>query len=307
MDNASSRSYIGQNHARRRTMKQPDLGKKITELRKAKGLTQEELVDKCNISVRTLQRIEIGEVTPRIYTVKTILAALDFDLDTVSEVDERDAGGVASTLRKHILLEVDKDLTPEFLKDQLTIAWIAGVLYFLLGFFEGAAEVFRYQEHRLVFSEPIYIALKLSVLVAFVLFQRGFVVLGGIFDNYLLRIMSFLMIVGEVLITGYDIASVFYDATERGWVLGAESFSYGGILILYGISLRRLRTSLGSIARWAGLFEILAGCFFFTIVLGFIGFFVLMPAQLLEIISLYKGIDIIRLRQTADGTAVPSA
>lgn len=39
-------------------MKQPELGKKITELRKGKGLTQEELVDKCNISVRTLQRIE---------------------------------------------------------------------------------------------------------------------------------------------------------------------------------------------------------------------------------------------------------
>jgi len=36
-------------------MNQPDLGKKIAELRKAKGLTQEELVEKCNLSVRTLQ------------------------------------------------------------------------------------------------------------------------------------------------------------------------------------------------------------------------------------------------------------
>ena len=53
-------------------MKQPELGKKISELRKEKGLTQEELVDKCNISVRTLQRIESGEVTPRSYTLKTI-------------------------------------------------------------------------------------------------------------------------------------------------------------------------------------------------------------------------------------------
>jgi transcriptional regulator with XRE-family HTH domain len=46
-------------------MKQPDLGKRIAELRKAKGLTQEELVQKCHLSVRTLQRIESGEVTPR--------------------------------------------------------------------------------------------------------------------------------------------------------------------------------------------------------------------------------------------------
>jgi len=61
-------------------MNQPDLGKKIVELRKAKGLTQEELVEKCNLNVRTLQRIESGEVIPRSYTLKTIFTALDFNV-----------------------------------------------------------------------------------------------------------------------------------------------------------------------------------------------------------------------------------
>jgi transcriptional regulator with XRE-family HTH domain len=61
-------------------MKQPELGKKIAELRKAKGLTQEELVEKCNINVRTLQRIETGEATPRSYTIKMIFAALDYNI-----------------------------------------------------------------------------------------------------------------------------------------------------------------------------------------------------------------------------------
>ncbi len=54
-------------------MNQPELGRKISEIRKTKGLTQEELVDSCNISVRTLQRIESGEVSPRSYTVKQFL------------------------------------------------------------------------------------------------------------------------------------------------------------------------------------------------------------------------------------------
>ena len=58
-------------------MKQPDLGKKIAELRKARGLTQEELVEKCNLSVRTLQRIESGEVSPRSHTLRVLFAALD--------------------------------------------------------------------------------------------------------------------------------------------------------------------------------------------------------------------------------------
>ena len=59
-------------------MKQPELGKKIADLRKAQGLTQEELVDRCNLSVRTLQRIESGEVIPRSHTIRVIFAALNF-------------------------------------------------------------------------------------------------------------------------------------------------------------------------------------------------------------------------------------
>jgi len=61
-------------------MKQPDLGKKIAELRQAKGLTQSELAEKCNLSTRTIQRIESAEVSPRSYTVKMIFACLEYDI-----------------------------------------------------------------------------------------------------------------------------------------------------------------------------------------------------------------------------------
>ena len=64
-------------------MKQPELGKTIIELRKQKGLTQEELVEKCNITVRTIQRIEAGETTPRSYTIKTLLNAMGFEYEKV--------------------------------------------------------------------------------------------------------------------------------------------------------------------------------------------------------------------------------
>ena len=62
-------------------IQQPELGKKVLDLRKAKGITQEELVEKCNLSVRTLQRIESGEVTPRPITVKLIFEALGESFD----------------------------------------------------------------------------------------------------------------------------------------------------------------------------------------------------------------------------------
>jgi transcriptional regulator with XRE-family HTH domain len=68
-------------------MKQPDLGLKIIELRQSKGLTQEELVKKCNLSVRTLQRIESGKVIPRGYTLKLISDVLDFNFFGLSQND----------------------------------------------------------------------------------------------------------------------------------------------------------------------------------------------------------------------------
>ena len=43
-------------------MNQPDLGLKILELRQQKGLTQEKLAEYCEVSARTIQRIENGEV-----------------------------------------------------------------------------------------------------------------------------------------------------------------------------------------------------------------------------------------------------
>jgi transcriptional regulator with XRE-family HTH domain len=62
-------------------MKQPDLGKKILELRLSKGLTQVELAEKCKIGLRTIQRIESAEVTPRSYTVKMIYSCLEYDFN----------------------------------------------------------------------------------------------------------------------------------------------------------------------------------------------------------------------------------
>jgi len=60
-------------------MNQPDLGLKVVELRQQKGLTQEQLAERCEVSARTIQRIESGEVDPRAYTLQCLGEALDFD------------------------------------------------------------------------------------------------------------------------------------------------------------------------------------------------------------------------------------
>lgn len=59
------------------------IGIVIREIRKQKGLTQIELSDKTNISVRTIQRIENDAVEPSLYSLKRIGEILDFDFHKV--------------------------------------------------------------------------------------------------------------------------------------------------------------------------------------------------------------------------------
>jgi uncharacterized Tic20 family protein len=66
-------------------MNQPYLGQKINELRQLKGLTQEALAEKCEVSTRTIQRIETGDVDPRAYTLQCLSEALEFDFVELDE------------------------------------------------------------------------------------------------------------------------------------------------------------------------------------------------------------------------------
>lgn len=285
-------------------MKQPELGKKISELRKDKGLTQEELVDKCNISVRTLQRIESGEVTPRSYTVKTILAALDYDLSKISDIDDNNERNFFEWLRDVLLIDINRDKPANYLIKQLNIAWLFGLIYFILGFLEGAAEYYRIKEDQMIFSIPFYICMKISVLIAFFFFQRGFIIVGHLFKNYLLKIMSFVLIFGMFLVIIYDLASLFSKSIEREFILGAEALTFGGIGILFGVSLIKLQKSFGQIPVIAGIFEIFAACFFLTLLFAFVGQIILIPAELLEIVILFKAVEIIKSKQPESETII---
>lgn len=70
-------------------MKQPDLGLKVSELRKEKGFTQEQLAEVCEVTPRTIQRIEGGEVEPRAFTRNSLSNVLEFDLGKNDLENER--------------------------------------------------------------------------------------------------------------------------------------------------------------------------------------------------------------------------
>ncbi len=62
-------------------MKNKDLAKRVKELRKRKGLSQEGLTENSGLSLRTIQRIENGETEPTGDTLKKISKALNVTPD----------------------------------------------------------------------------------------------------------------------------------------------------------------------------------------------------------------------------------
>lgn len=279
-------------------MKQPELGRKIYDLRTEKGLTQEELVEKCNISVRTIQRIENGEVTPRSYTIKSILVALDYDLNKLTNKESSSIDSFVSWFKHFILIDIDVEKPSNFLVKQLNIAWMFGLIYFSTGIFESASEYFLFTEDKLIFSKGVYIAIKVVALISFVFFQRGFILIGELFRNYLLKIISSIMIVALIPLYVYDIILLFNDSTDRVFIAVASSLTFGFIGIIFGISLIKLKGPVGEISKYAGFSEIIGGCFLLTIVLAFVGLIIYIPAELLEIILIFKVIEIIKNKQT---------
>ncbi len=91
-------------------MRKIDFGAKLIEVRKAKGLTQDEVAEKCKITVRTIQRIESGKVKPRTFTIKVISESLGFDFFEISNTFDILTKGQNSNLEKHTILWYIKDL-----------------------------------------------------------------------------------------------------------------------------------------------------------------------------------------------------
>ena len=68
-------------------MKQQTIRENLLYQRKLKGFTQDELSEKTTVGVRTIQRIEKGEVQPHLQTVKLLAVGLEIEVDDLIVLD----------------------------------------------------------------------------------------------------------------------------------------------------------------------------------------------------------------------------
>lgn len=269
-------------------IQQPRLGELLINLRRKKGWTQEELVEACNVSVRTIQRIESGDVTPRSSTVRLLLEALDYDPEEWKEFirEEQSDRSPFKLLKKMLALNLPEDQ----LKKSFHDAWIAGIIFLTMFIVDAAAEYIIGEDYQMT-GRVSYVTIKIAVIGSFFLFMRGFISLSILFQNHLLKISCYLYIATLTMLYLSDIIILLYfpGLDEFDGVLGAMYLVVNGAIgIFYGVGLRRLQDGMGRAAKYAGTLEIVMGACMLTLVLAVVALPLFPVGMILEILILSK-------------------
>lgn len=251
--------------------KQPELGQKIQELRKAQGLTQEELVERCNINVRTIQRIEAGEVTPRSHTIRVILEALNYDYSKVSDLASNSPKGASV--------------------QWIFYGFISGIIYLLLAFLESYLDLFLLAEGQKDVSPVLYVGVKLAVVLFFIGYMGGFYVLSKLWANTWLQVGTVLLTVATLVIIGADLFLFFNDTLSEVGILVSQSILTGAIYLVFGVGVIQYQKVFGNLALVMGIVAIITGLAFLSVILALPGLIVLTVLEVLGLVLLYRGYD----------------
>lgn len=277
-------------------MQQPELGKRLVALRKEKNLTQEELVEKSHVSVRTIQRIESGEVLPRLSTVKILWAALGEKYESVSTNSTQ-------------VMDTQKKVLPHANRMTVLIAALAGAVYLVSQITLGTLDVawFTNRGEWQFYMKAIYTAFTVVMVVAYGFFVRGFIALSSVFENTLLKSVAYMLVIATVAIGFLDVFTLSFTVEETELFSVPYAFAailFGTLSIVFGIALIRLQDGMGELSRVAGILEIATGCFLITVVLFFVSYVIMIPAVVLEILLLYRGYEYLSsLDMTPETTA----
>jgi len=192
-----------------------------------------------------------------------------------------------------LLLDTDENKPADFLTKQINLAWNIGILHFIFGFLEAAAHYFQSESDEMIFGVTGYVIIKLSVLVTFVLFQRGFILIESLFKNYFCNRDFW-----DKHAAGLRCGHCFFRLSRTKVCLGRRICKLWSNRYCLWFFIGPARTCYWHYCKKAGIFEAIAGCFFITIVLFFIGHILLIATEIVEIIMVFKVIEIIKLKQT---------
>ncbi len=264
-------------------MNQMTLGKCIANARKKKTWTQEEVANKCQISTRTLQRIETDKVNPRAYTLNCLIDVLEIPKEEIDMIN----GSFHEN--RSILEQFRNTIEKIFSRENVyTTAWIATLITLVLVIpdiiFDHIIEDSFY-DPILVFWYRVF---NIFIIFPLVLSTRGFIFLGSHYKNDLLLISSWFLIFLDIMDRLASVVFVYEQSETIEGIVGVTFLLLIGCgLIVFGVGLKRLKKIPIPYAKPAGILNIIIGILFVLVIPVLMGVILLIPLALLEVMLLY--------------------
>ncbi|MGD9161203.1 MAG: helix-turn-helix transcriptional regulator [Desulfobacteraceae bacterium] len=268
-------------------MNQPELGQKISELRKKQGMTQEELADKCTINTLSIQWIEAGEFSPRAYTRRILAAALGIEDKILIDNSNRHRVNSSRDFSKDLIM------FRQYGRNQLKVAWIAGLIWLAFMIPQGIMDFISNGPSELSVAFKFWhFFISFISLVMAVLFLRGFVILGRESENSTLLVSSYIFITATVIMNLFFILPIEYPENPHKIfdivMLIVSMIFAGSLLIFFGIGILQMKAQYGRLAKYAGIFSIIQGSAFAAVIFFFVGVVLVVPGTILQIMLLYR-------------------
>jgi len=227
--------------------------------------------------VRTIQRIEAGEVTPRSYTIKSILEVLGYEFKEIQHTTQD-----------------SEPISPELIGKAafLKTGFFLGIVYLLLAFVEGVFDYGLWEAGEEISSEaaPWYIAVKIGIMLTFGVFTFGYYRLSMIKPNVIVKAASIMLIIATCFGVVADIYG-FNNASVWQSVQFSKAIIFGALYIVFGLGLIKYQSEFGNLALVAGILSIISGIAFLSIILAIPGLFVFTVFEILQLVLLYKAYD----------------
>jgi transcriptional regulator with XRE-family HTH domain len=233
-----------------KTMKQPELGRKIFEIRNQRGITQKELADSCNVDIRTIQRIESGEVVPRMSTLKLISDILDTELYSCNEIELRPRNAFISKI--------------------LLVTLITGIIS-LINWLIFITTIVPQNN----INTPVGLMFIIIYVAGGVLYNYGFYELGKYQGNKIIQITS---LMGIITVPSFYIIFFVQQSIQILYLDRLNRIVSVVNAIFFGIGLIKSKSQFTVLYRIAGILTILISPFF------------LLPVHSVNIIGSWLGI-----------------
>lgn len=206
-------------------MNQPELGKLIAQKRFEHKLTQNDLANKCGVNLRTIQRIESGDVMPRLYT-----------LNIISDVLNHNFEYIPNYVKPNFLNRTAEFIVRNFCIPKVSIIFISiNFIGMLLAFIsDDFQELFSFTTKNDLLSSRFYTVLTYSIIhigLQHWFFLSVFILILGSFVEKWVSVKKVILL----LISAQLIWPIFVSFTidERIFLVGSKSY----IPALFGASL----------------------------------------------------------------------